>query len=53
MGFYIRQTKKVAPRVRANVSKSGVSLSTKVGPVTLNTRGRGTVRLGKGFGFKF
>lgn len=35
-----------------NLSKSGVSLSKRVGPVTVNSRGRVTVRLGKGISFR-
>lgn len=52
MGFYVRRTKKVGKRGRVNVSKSGVSYSHKLGPVTVNTRGGINIRLGKGFGFR-
>ncbi|MBT2501410.1 DUF4236 domain-containing protein [Curtobacterium sp. ISL-83] len=53
MGLIFRSRRKVAPGVTANVSKHGMSLSEKVGPVTLNSRGRVTVRLGKGLSFRF
>lgn len=52
MGFYVRKQKKVGKKGRVNVSKSGVSYSHRFGPITVNTRGRVTVRLGKGFGFR-
>ena len=37
----------------ANVSRSGVSVSHRAGPVTVNSRGRGSVRLGKGVSYRF
>jgi len=36
----------------ANVSTSGVSVSRRVGRLTLNSRGAARVRLGKGFSLK-
>lgn len=36
-----------------NLSKGGVSASRKAGPLTVNSRGKASVRLGKGFRFKF
>ena len=36
-----------------NLSKSGASLAKKEGPLTVNTRGRASIRLGKGFSFRF
>jgi len=52
MGIFFRKTVKVGKNSRVNLSKSGASVSTKVGPVTLNSRGRVTVRLGKGFSWR-
>lgn len=52
MGFYVRRQKKVGKNGRVNLSKSGLSYSHKFGPVTVNSRGRVTLRLGKGFGFR-
>lgn len=37
----------------ANVSRSGVSATKRVGRVSLNTRGRGSIRLAKGLSFRF
>ena len=39
-------------RTWLNVSKRGVSVSQKVGPVTVNSRGRTNIRLGKGIGYR-
>ncbi len=52
MGFSFRKSKGFGP-FRINLSKSGVSASTKAGPVTVNTRGRGSVRLGNGLSYRF
>jgi TM2 domain-containing membrane protein YozV len=48
----MRRSYKIAPGVRLNVSKSGFSTSTKLGPVTLNSRGRATVRVAKGLSYQ-
>lgn len=52
MGFTFNRRKRLG-RSSLNVSKSGASVSRRVGPVTLSTRRRGSVRLGKGLGFRF
>jgi len=48
MGLIFRKTKKIGKNTRLNFSKSGVSVTEKLGPVTINSRGRITIRLGKG-----
>ncbi|MBT1002215.1 DUF4236 domain-containing protein [Paenarthrobacter sp. DKR-5] len=48
MGLIFRRTKKLGKNTKLNFSKSGVSVSRKAGPVTVNSRGRITIRLGKG-----
>ena len=48
MGFSFRKTVPVGRKARVNISKSGASGSKKAGPLTVNSRGRATVRLGKG-----
>lgn len=53
MGLNFRKTIKLGKRTKANVSKKGVSLSTKIGPFTFNSKGRGSVKLGKGFNYTF
>ncbi|WP_306864712.1 DUF4236 domain-containing protein [Arthrobacter bambusae] len=52
MGIFFRRTKKLGKNTRLNFSKSGVSLSRKAGPVTVNSRGRITIRLGKGLSWR-
>lgn len=53
MGLSFRRTKRLGKRTRANVSLSGVSVSHRRGPITVNSRGRVTVRLGRGFSWRF
>ncbi|MCU6481304.1 DUF4236 domain-containing protein [Arthrobacter sp. A2-55] len=52
MGLIFRKTKSLGKNTRLNVSKSGASISRKLGPVTFNSRGRITIRLGKGLSFR-
>ena len=52
MGFYIRRRVRLGKGSWLNLSKRGLSLSQKVGPVTVNSRGRTNVRLGKGIGYR-
>lgn len=52
MGLIWNRRKKVGKNTTANVSQSGVSVSKKAGPLSVNSRGKVNVRLGKGFRFK-
>jgi hypothetical protein len=52
MGILYRKRAKLGKNSWANVSKTGASLSTRVGPFTVNTRGRVTVRLGNGLSWR-
>lgn len=52
MGFIFRKTVRT-PLGHANVSKSGVSQTARLGRVTLNTRGHGRMRIMKGLSFRF
>jgi hypothetical protein len=52
MGLIFNRRKKLGKRMTLNFSKSGVSLSRKMGPLTVNSRGRARIRLGKGLSFK-
>ncbi|MHB1173019.1 MAG: DUF4236 domain-containing protein [Lacisediminihabitans sp.] len=45
MGFYFRKRVRLNKSAHVNLSKSGASISEKVGPVTVNSRGRVTVRI--------
>ncbi|WP_200918454.1 DUF4236 domain-containing protein [Leifsonia sp. Leaf264] len=53
MGLIFRKSIKVGRRSRVNVSKSGVSASTRVGPFSVSSRGRVSLRIGKGFSWRF
>jgi len=53
MGFVFQRRKSLGKGKTVNVSKSGASVSKKAGRVTVNTRGRGSVRVAKGLSFRF
>lgn len=53
MGLIFRRRKTIGTGTAINVSKTGVSLSKKRGPLSISSRGRGSVRLGKGLSFRF
>ena len=53
MGVFFRKRVRTGRGSWLNVSKSGVSASKRVGRLTLNSRGRGSLRLGKGMSFRF
>lgn len=53
MGLIFRKRVRVSRRSTVNLSRRGASVSEHVGPLTLNSRGRASLRLGKGFSFRF
>ncbi len=53
MGFTFHKRKRLGRSASLNLSKSGASLSKRVGRTTVSSRGRGSVRLGKGLSFRF
>jgi len=53
MGLIIRKRVKLDENTAVNVSKSGVSVSKKLGRVTVNSRGRVTVRIAPGISWRF
>ena len=53
MGFSFRKQIKIGKHTKANISKKGVSFSYKLGPLTINSKGDKTLRLGKGLSYKF
>jgi hypothetical protein len=53
MPLYFRKRATINKTTHVNVSKSGMSVSKKIGPVTLNSRGRVTVRIMPGLTFRF
>ncbi len=52
MNLLFRRRVPISRNSWANVSRSGVSVSRRVGRVTLNSRGGARLRLGKGFSLK-
>lgn len=52
MGFYYRKRAHVGKNTWVNVSKRGLSVSQRVGPFTFNSRGRTSVKLGNGLGYR-
>lgn len=57
MGFQYRRRRSLGGGQHLNVSGSrrgaGVSVSQRVGPLTLNSRGRGSLRVAPGLSFRF
>lgn len=49
MGLIWNRRKNLGKGAAVNLSKSGASVSKRVGRLTINSRGRGSIRLGKGF----
>lgn len=52
MGFIFRKRIRTGRNSWLNVSRHGVSASRRVGRVTVNSRGRVTVRIAKGLTFR-
>jgi hypothetical protein len=53
MGFVFNRRKRLGKGTTLNISKSGASVSKRKGPISVSSRGKGSVRLGKGIRFKF
>ena len=52
MGIFFRKRTKLGKDSWLNWSKTGVSGSKRIGPVTINSRGVFSVRLGKGLNYR-
>jgi hypothetical protein len=52
MGLIWNRRKRIGKSTTMNLSKSGVSVSKKSGPLAVNSRGKASIRLGKGLRFK-
>ena len=48
MGINYHERKKIDKNTTLNISKSGISVSRKIGNVTVNSRGKVTINLGNG-----
>lgn len=53
MGFVFRRSVRVGRGTRVVFSKRGVSLSERIGRLTLSTRGGGSFRILPGLSFRF
>lgn len=51
MGFRVNRRISLGKNVRVSIGKRGVSTSVKMGPVTVNSRGRKTVHVAKGVSY--
>ena len=52
MGFFFRKRIRISRRATVNLSGRGASVSERVGPVTVNSRGRVSVRVLPGLSFR-
>lgn len=52
MGISYRKRIKIGDGTYLNISKNGISVSKKVGPVTINSKGKTTVNLGNGIVYR-
>lgn len=52
MSLSWRKSKRVGKGLTLNMSKSGPSLSQRLGPFTVSSRGRVSLRLGKGLNWR-
>jgi len=52
MPFYFRKRVRTGRTSWLNLSRSGASVSKRVGRVTLNSRGRGSLRIAPGLSFR-
>jgi hypothetical protein len=52
MGIYFRKSLRLSRAVHLNVSKTGISTSLRLGPLTMNSRGRTSLRLAPGISYR-
>ena len=52
MGFSYRKRVRTGKTSWLNISKRGVSASVRRGPFSINSRGRGSVRIAKGLSYR-
>lgn len=53
MGLVFSRRKRLGRGLNLNLSKSGASVSKRVGRATVSSRGRGSVRLARGLSWRF
>ncbi len=52
MPLVFRRSKKIGKGLRLNISRTGASVSKKIGPFSLSSRGVASVRLARGLSFR-
>jgi Protein of unknown function (DUF4236) len=52
MGLVFRRRSRLTPRSRLNYGTGGASVSYRLGPLTVNSRGRVSLRLGRGLSWR-
>ena len=52
MGLIFRKRQNIGNNTHVNYSKSGVSVTKKLGPLTINSRGQVRIRLAKGLSWR-
>jgi hypothetical protein len=53
MALSFQRHKRLGRSTSLNLSKLGASVSKRAGRMTINSRGRGSVRIAKGLSFRF
>ena len=53
MGFVFRRSIRLGRSGRLNISKRGASVSERIGRLTVNSRGGGSIRILPGLSFRF
>lgn len=52
MSLTFRKRRRIGRRTSLNLSNGGASVSRRVGPVSVSSRGRWSLRLGRGLGWR-
>jgi len=52
VGLIFRRTKRIGRHTTLNLSTRGASVSRRVGPLTVSSRGRVSLRLGRGWSWR-
>lgn len=53
MGLVFHRRKRLGRSTFLNLSRRGASVSRRIGPLSVSSRGRGSLRLGKGWSWRF
>jgi hypothetical protein len=53
VGLVFHRRKRLGRSTFLNLSRRGASVSRRIGPLSVSSRGRGSLRLGKGWSWRF